>query len=44
MPPYVGPSGRVGVWLDGKVDWDEVAELLADAWRLCAPKNFSKGG
>jgi hypothetical protein len=25
-PPYVGPSGWVGVWLDGQVDWTEVAE------------------
>src|SRR6187397_2528833 len=37
-PPYVGPSGWVGVQLDRGVDWDEVAELLATAWRLTAPK------
>ena len=40
VPPYVGPSGWVGVWLDGKPDWDEVAELLADGWRLVAPKRL----
>jgi hypothetical protein len=39
VPPYVGPSGWIGVWLDGDaVDWAEVAELVRDAWRLIAPK------
>jgi hypothetical protein len=40
VPPYVGPSGWVGVWLDGSVDWAEVAELLSDAYRLTAPKRL----
>jgi hypothetical protein len=38
VPPYVGPSGWVGVWLDGGVDWAELGELLRDAYRLVAPK------
>jgi hypothetical protein len=42
VPPYVGPSGWVGVWLDGKVDWDELAGLLEDGWRLSAPKRLLK--
>lgn len=42
VPPYVGPSGWVGVWLDGAVDWDELAGLLEDAWRLSAPKRLLK--
>jgi hypothetical protein len=37
-PPYVGPSGWVGVYLDTSPDWDEVAELLRDGWRMTAPK------
>lgn len=37
-PPYVGPSGWIGAWLDDATDWDEIAELLKDGWRLCAPK------
>jgi hypothetical protein len=41
-PPYVGPSGWVGVWLDGAVDWAELGELLHDAWRLTAPKRLVK--
>lgn len=40
VPPYVGPSGWVGVWLDAKTDWDELAGLLADGWRLVAPKRL----
>jgi hypothetical protein len=40
VPPYVGPSGWVGIWLDGKVDWKELAELLRDAYRLVAPKRL----
>ncbi|MGH7714354.1 MAG: MmcQ/YjbR family DNA-binding protein [Gemmatimonadaceae bacterium] len=37
-PPYVGPSGWVGIYLDGKPDWNAVAEQLRDAHRLVAPK------
>ncbi len=37
-PPYVGPSGWVGIYLDGKPDWDAVAAQLRDAYRLIAPK------
>jgi hypothetical protein len=40
VPPYVGPSGWVGVWLDGVVEWDDVAEFLRDAYRLVAPKRL----
>jgi hypothetical protein len=36
-PPYVGHRGWVGVRLDTGVDWDEVSELLEDAYRLIAP-------
>jgi hypothetical protein len=43
VPPYVGPSGWVGVYLDGgAVDWDELRDLLWDAWRLTAPKRLAK--
>ena len=38
VPPYVGPSGWIGVWLDDGTDWAELAELLRDSWRLTAPK------
>src|SRR5262249_29551084 len=41
VPPYVGPSGWVGVYLDDVADWEELRELLADAWRLTAPKRLA---
>ena len=41
VPPYVGPSGWVGIWLDEKPDWAEVASLLADGYRLVAPKRLA---
>lgn len=41
VPPYVGPSGWVGVYLDGDVDWAELAGLLRDAWRRTAPKRLA---
>ncbi len=40
VPPYVGPNGWIGVYLDGKVDWKEVASLVEDAYRLIAPKRL----
>ena len=42
-PPYVGHRGWLGVWLDvpgAPVDWDEVAEIVADAYRQVAPKTL----
>jgi hypothetical protein len=41
VPPYVGPSGWVGIYLDAEVDWAELAELLEDSWRLVAPKKVA---
>ncbi len=36
-PPYVGHRGWIGVRLDGYIDWTELAELCADAYRAVAP-------
>lgn len=41
LPPYVGPSGWIGVFLDGKPEWSDVADLLRDGWRLAAPKRVA---
>ena len=38
IPAYLGPSGWVGVDLDGGTDWAEVAELLDASFRLTAPR------
>jgi hypothetical protein len=40
VPPYVGVGGWIGVWLDGAVDWSELADLLRDAYRMTAPKRL----
>lgn len=42
VPPYVGPSGWIGVYLDGDADWTELDELLRDSYRLVAPKKLVK--
>ena len=39
-PPYVGPKGWVGVFLDGRPDWPALDAVLRDAWRLTAPKRL----
>ena len=39
-PPYVGHRGWVGVRLDVPVDWDEIAELVEDAYRTVAPRRL----
>lgn len=39
-PAYVGYRGWVGMRLDGRVDWDEVAGIVEDAYRCVAPKKL----
>jgi predicted DNA-binding protein (MmcQ/YjbR family) len=34
VPPYAGPSGWVGVYLDDETRWDELADILRDAHAL----------
>ena len=36
-PQYVGPRGWIGIYLDVPVDWDEVAGLVEQAYRMVAP-------
>ena len=36
VPPYVGPRGWLGVRLDRKLAWDEIARVLEDAFLLVA--------
>jgi hypothetical protein len=40
-PPYVGPSGWIGAWLDRNPPWGEIEELLRDGWRRRAPKKVA---
>ena len=37
-PAYVGAYGWIGAWLDKSPPWNEIEELLRDAWRRRAPK------
>lgn len=42
LPAYIGPRGWVALRLDtGKVEWDEVSELVALSYRLTAPKRLA---
>jgi len=40
VPPYVGHRGWLGVWLDVPVDWDEIADLVSEAYRTVAPRRL----
>ncbi len=43
LPPYVARHGYVGVHVDRPVvDWDEIRELVTDAYLLVAPKRLAK--
>ena len=42
VPKYVGVKGWVGARLDIDHDWDEMAELIEDSYRLIAPKRLVK--
>ena len=42
VPAYLGARGWVGLWLDlPEIDWDEVAELVTESYRLVAPKGLA---
>lgn len=41
-PPYVGAKGWLGVYLDvPDVDWDELREIVRDAYRTVAPAKLA---
>lgn len=40
VPPYVGHRGWLGLRLDVDVDWDEVREVVIDAYRCVAPRKL----
>jgi predicted DNA-binding protein (MmcQ/YjbR family) len=37
-PPYVGPSGWIGAWIDRRPAWSEIVDFLRDAYRKKATK------
>lgn len=40
VPPYVGHKGWIGVRLDRKPDWTEIATLIRRSYCLTAPKKL----
>jgi predicted DNA-binding protein (MmcQ/YjbR family) len=42
LPPYVGGKGWIGLHLDRRTEWDEVAELIATSYCLIAPKRLAR--
>jgi len=41
VPPYLGPSGWVGMRLDrDAADWERVADRAAASWEMAAPKRL----
>lgn len=41
VPAYVGSKGWVGARLDVSQDWDEIAELIRDSYRMVAPRRLA---
>ena len=37
-PKYVGSKGWIGVHLTADTDWDEIAELVEESYRVIAPR------
>ena len=40
-PPYVGHKGWIGVRLEGRPDWAELAFLIRRSYRMTAPKRLA---
>ena len=40
-PPYVGNKGWIGARLGAVPDWEELAELIEESYRLIAPKRLA---
>jgi hypothetical protein len=36
----VGQHGWVGIYLDAEPDWNQIAELVEDSYRMTAPKRL----
>ncbi|HLZ56238.1 MAG TPA: MmcQ/YjbR family DNA-binding protein [Ktedonosporobacter sp.] len=41
VPPYVGHHGWVGIYLDDGLDWEMVADLVEESYRMTAPKRLA---
>src|SRR4051812_36116297 len=44
-PAYLGASGWIAINLAGdSVDWDHVADRIAESWELAAPRSLLEAG
>jgi predicted DNA-binding protein (MmcQ/YjbR family) len=41
VPAYVGHRGWIGVWLQAPIDWNQLADLIEESYRLTAPKRLA---
>jgi hypothetical protein len=41
VPPYYGVRGWLGVYLDVAVDWDEIGDIVREAYVLIAPARLA---
>jgi predicted DNA-binding protein (MmcQ/YjbR family) len=41
-PPYVGPSGWIGIYLDKRPSWRVVADIVRDGYLLIVPKRRAR--
>lgn len=40
IPRYTGKNGWIGIRFAAIEDWDEVADLVEESWRMTAPKRL----
>lgn len=40
VPKYTGKNGWIGIHLHGSPDWDQIADLVRDSYRMTAPKRL----
>ena len=40
-PPYLGPSGWIGIRLGADTQWDHIERWLTESWRASAPKRLA---
>lgn len=45
IPPYLGPSGWIGMELNGDAtDWERVEDRIATSWEMVAPRRLLEMG
>lgn len=45
VPPYLGPSGWIGMELNGDAtDWQRVEDRIAMSWEMVAPRRLLEAG